>query len=220
MAKKRRAGWMSEHVSDPFVKRAQVEGYRSRAVYKLLEIDDKHRLFRPGMTVVDLGAAPGGWSQIAADRVGGAGRVIALDRLEMEPITGVTFLQEDFEEASGLDALLAALPDAGADLVLSDMAPNLSEFGTRIRLACPRSVNWPSTWSIVFSPPAAPHGRQVVPRRGFRCLRGAISTAVRAGEYPQARGLAAPIARGICRGGGPPRLIASPQAAVGQGLCL
>lgn len=126
MAKKRRAGWMSEHVSDPFVKRAQVEGYRSRAVYKLLEIDDKHRLFRPGMTVVDLGAAPGGWSQIAADRVGGAGRVIALDRLEMEPITGVTFLQEDFEEASGLDALLAALPDAGADLVLSDMAPNLS----------------------------------------------------------------------------------------------
>ena len=126
MAKKRRAGWMSEHVSDPFVKRAQLEGFRSRAVYKLLEIDEKHRMFRPGMTVVDLGAAPGGWSQVAADRVGGAGRVIALDRLEMEPIAGVTFLQEDFEEASGLDALLAALPDAGADLVLSDMAPNLS----------------------------------------------------------------------------------------------
>lgn len=126
MAKKRRAGWMSEHVSDPFVKRAQVDGYRSRAVYKLLEIDEKHRLFRPGMTVVDLGAAPGGWSQIAADRVGASGRVIALDRLEMDPIPGVTFLQEDFEEESGLEALLAALPEAGADLVLSDMAPNLS----------------------------------------------------------------------------------------------
>ena len=126
MAKKRRSSWMAEHVADPFVKRAQQEGYRSRAVYKLLEIDERHGLFRPGMTVVDLGAAPGGWSQIAADRVGPRGRVLALDRLEMAPIDGVRILREDFEEERGLAALLAALPEAGADLVLSDMAPNLS----------------------------------------------------------------------------------------------
>lgn len=126
MGKKRKSGWMAEHVSDPFVKRAQVDGYRSRAVYKLLEIDERHHLLRPGMTVVDLGAAPGGWSQIAADRVGATGAVIALDRLEMEPIPGVTVLQEDFEEEAGLAALLGAVPEPGADLVLSDMAPNLS----------------------------------------------------------------------------------------------
>lgn len=126
MGKKRRSGWMAEHVADPFVKRAQVDGYRSRAVYKLLEIDERHRLLRPGITVVDLGAAPGGWSQIAVERVGASGAVIALDRLEMEPIPGVTVLREDFEEESGLAALLAAMPERGADLVLSDMAPNLS----------------------------------------------------------------------------------------------
>ena len=126
MAKKRRSGWMAEHVSDPFVKKAQLDGYRSRAVYKLLEIDQKHRLFRPGMAVVDLGAAPGGWSQIAADRVGEQGTVVALDRLEMDPIPGVVVLQADFEEEEGLEALLAAIPEGGADLVMSDMAPNLS----------------------------------------------------------------------------------------------
>lgn len=124
MAKKRGTrNWMQEHLNDPFVKRAQLDGYRSRATYKLLEIDDRHRLLRPGMTVVDLGAAPGGWSQLAARR---GGTVIALDRLEMEPLDGVTFLQADFEEDAGLAQLLAALPAGGADLVLSDMAPNLS----------------------------------------------------------------------------------------------
>ena len=126
MAKKRRAGWMNEHVADEFVKRAQVDGYRSRATYKLIELDEKHRLLRRGMTVVDLGAAPGGWSQWAARQVGDDGRVLALDRLEMDPVPGVEVLCVDFEEQAGLDALLAALPEAGADLVLSDMAPNLS----------------------------------------------------------------------------------------------
>ena len=126
MAKKRRAGWMNEHVADEFVKRAQVDGYRSRATYKLIELDEKHRLLRRGMTVVDLGAAPGGWSQWAARQVGDDGRVLALDRLEMDPVPGVEVLCVDFEEQAGLDALLAALPPAGADLVLSDMAPNLS----------------------------------------------------------------------------------------------
>lgn len=127
MAKKRGTrNWMAEHLSDPFVKRAQQDGYRSRATYKLLEIDDRQRLLRPGMTVLDLGAAPGGWSQLAARRVQPGGTVIALDRLEMEPLDGVTFLLADFEEDAGLAQLLAALPTGRADLVLSDMAPNLT----------------------------------------------------------------------------------------------
>lgn len=127
MARKRGTrNWMQRHVNDPWVQRSQKDGYRSRASYKLLEIDDKHRLLRPGMTVVDLGAAPGGWSQVAAARVGSSGCVIALDRLPMEPLAGVTVLEADFEEAAGLEALLAELPDGRADLVLSDMAPNIS----------------------------------------------------------------------------------------------
>jgi 23S rRNA (uridine2552-2'-O)-methyltransferase len=127
MAKRRGTrNWMAEHVRDPYVRKAQVDGYRSRATYKLLELDDKHRLLRSGMTVVDLGAAPGGWSQLAASRVGASGMVVALDRLAMDPVEGVQVLEADFEEESGLAALLEALPDGRADLVMSDMAPNLS----------------------------------------------------------------------------------------------
>ncbi len=127
MAKKRgNRSWMQRHVNDPWVQRSQKDGYRSRASYKLLEIDDRHRLLKPGLTVIDLGAAPGGWSQVAAARVGDRGRVVALDRLPMEPLDGVMMLQADFEESEGLRALLAALPDQQADLVLSDMAPNIS----------------------------------------------------------------------------------------------
>jgi len=118
--------WMRRHVRDPYVRDAQRLGYRSRASHKLIELDRKAGLLRPGQTVVDLGAAPGGWSQVAAERVGPEGRVIALDRLEMDAIPGVTRLQADFEDPRGLEALLALLPTAGADLVLSDMAPNLS----------------------------------------------------------------------------------------------
>jgi len=127
MAKKQgKQRWMTRHVNDPWVQRSQKDGYRSRASYKLIELDERHRLLRPGMTVVDLGAAPGGWAQVAAARVGAAGRVVALDRLPMAPLAGVVVLEADFEEQAGLDALLAALPEQGADLVLSDMAPNIS----------------------------------------------------------------------------------------------
>lgn len=127
MAKKRgKRAWMARHVNDPWVQRSQQDGYRSRASYKLLELDERHGLLRPGRVVVDLGAAPGGWSQVAAARVVPGGRVVALDLLPMEPLEGVTVIQADFEEAAGLEALLAALPDGRADLVLSDMAPNIS----------------------------------------------------------------------------------------------
>lgn len=128
MAKKHRSNksWLQEHHSDPYVKQARQEGYRSRAAYKLLDIDRRDRLLRPGMVVVDLGAAPGGWSQVAAQRVGGKGRVVALDILPMEPLPGVSFLQRDFHEESSVDELIAGLEGRAVDLVISDMAPNIS----------------------------------------------------------------------------------------------
>lgn len=118
--------WLDEHRHDAYVRRAQEEGYRSRAVYKLLEIQQRDRILRPGMRVVDLGAAPGGWSQVAAREVGEAGQVIALDILAMAPIPGVTFIQGDFLEDTVLDALREALAGGPVDLVISDMAPNSS----------------------------------------------------------------------------------------------
>ena len=126
MGRVRGKSWMQEHVADAWVKRAKAEGMRSRASYKLDEIARRDRLLVPGMTVVDLGAAPGGWSQVAAERVGPRGRVIALDLLEMPPLPGVTFIRGDFGDAAILEQLERALGGRKADLVLSDMAPNLS----------------------------------------------------------------------------------------------
>ncbi|WP_025869284.1 23S rRNA (uridine(2552)-2'-O)-methyltransferase RlmE [Methylobacillus glycogenes] len=118
--------WLQEHVNDEFVKRAQKDGYRARAAYKLLEIDEKDHLIKPGMTVVDLGSAPGSWSQVAAHRLAGQGRVIALDLLPMPAIPGVEFIQGDFREADILAQLEKSLGDKHVDLVIADMAPNMS----------------------------------------------------------------------------------------------
>lgn len=128
MAKKRSSSkaWLKEHRDDPYVQQAQRDGYRSRACYKLLELQEKDRLIRPGQTVVDLGSAPGGWSQVAAAAVGHAGRVIASDILPMDSLAGVEFIEGDFTEAAVFESLLAALGGAPADIVISDMAPNLS----------------------------------------------------------------------------------------------
>lgn len=120
------AGWLREHFNDVYVKKAQAEGVRSRAVYKLEELVDRDRLLKPGMTVVDLGAAPGGWSQLVRQRLGEAGKVFALDILPMQGIAGVDFLEGDFREESVLRALEARLEGQRVDLVLSDMAPNMS----------------------------------------------------------------------------------------------
>ena len=119
------ARWLAEHAADPYVKRAHEEGWRSRAAFKLEEIQKSDRLLKPGMTVVDLGAAPGGWSQYAARRLDGNGRVIALDVLDMPAIPGVEFIQGDFNDDSVLGQLNALLGGARVDLVLSDMAPNM-----------------------------------------------------------------------------------------------
>ncbi|OCT34476.1 23S rRNA (uridine(2552)-2'-O)-methyltransferase RlmE [Pseudomonas putida] len=118
--------WLREHFNDPFVKQAQKDGYRSRASYKLLEIQEKDRLIRPGMSVIDLGAAPGGWSQVTSRLIGGQGRLIASDILEMDSIPDVTFIQGDFTQDSVLEQILQAVGDSHVDLVISDMAPNMS----------------------------------------------------------------------------------------------
>ncbi|PBJ82103.1 23S rRNA (uridine(2552)-2'-O)-methyltransferase RlmE [Lysobacteraceae bacterium NML93-0399] len=118
--------WLKEHFSDPFVKKAQAEGLRSRAAYKLEELVERDRLLKPGMVVVDLGAAPGGWSQWVRQALGDSGRVIALDILDMPSLAGVEFLHGDFREDAVLSALESALDGQQVDLVLSDMAPNKS----------------------------------------------------------------------------------------------
>jgi 23S rRNA (uridine2552-2'-O)-methyltransferase len=117
---------MQEHLNDEFVKRAQKEGYRARAAYKLIEIDDKDKLIKPGMTVVDLGSTPGSWSQVVVQRLKGQGNVIALDILEMQAIPGVTFIQGDFREDAVLKELENTLNGKKVDLVIADMAPNIS----------------------------------------------------------------------------------------------
>jgi len=119
------ARWLEEHFNDHYVKKSQEDGYRSRASYKLLELHEKDRLFKAGMTVVDLGSAPGGWSQVAARLVGEKGRVVASDILPMDNIAGVRFIQGDFTEQGVFDQLMVEI-DGGADLVISDMAPNMS----------------------------------------------------------------------------------------------
>jgi 23S rRNA (uridine2552-2'-O)-methyltransferase len=118
--------WLKEHFDDEFVKRAKREGYRSRAVYKLDEIQQKDRILKPGMAVVDLGAAPGGWSQYALSLVGPKGSVVAMDILPMEPLPGVVFVQGDFREQTVLDELLNLLNGKEIDLVMSDIAPNIT----------------------------------------------------------------------------------------------
>ncbi|AYA66630.1 23S rRNA (uridine(2552)-2'-O)-methyltransferase RlmE [Alteromonas sp. RKMC-009] len=122
--------WMEEHVNDPYVKKAQADGYRSRASYKLLEINEKDKLFRPGSVVMDLGSAPGGWSQIVAPIVGDNGRVIASDILPMDSIIGVDFIQGDFTDEAVYNQILNTLGDDSVDVVVSDMAPNMSGVNT------------------------------------------------------------------------------------------
>ena len=126
--KKHRFGkaWMHDHVNDPYVKEAQRRGYRSRAAFKLIELDERDKLLKPGIAAVDLGSAPGSWSQVLRERLGPKGRIVAVDVLPMDPLAGVAFVQADFATDEGLAAVAKALGDRRVDLVVSDMAPNLS----------------------------------------------------------------------------------------------
>ena len=119
-------GWLKEHFDDEYVRRSQQDGYRSRAIYKLIEIDKKDHLVKPGMTVIDLGAAPGGWSEYCVKKLGKNGAMVALDILPMEPIDDVTIIQGDFREDAVFEELMAKMNNERADLVISDMAPNIS----------------------------------------------------------------------------------------------
>jgi len=131
LAKSKSSGrWLQEHLTDPYVKMAKEQGYRSRASFKLLELQEKDKLMRKGMTVVDLGAAPGGWSQVAAQLVGDSGRVVSSDILPMDSLAGVEFVQGDFTEEAVLNEILNLMGGAAADLVISDMAPNMSGNGS------------------------------------------------------------------------------------------
>ncbi len=128
-------GWLKEHFDDEYVRRSQQDGYRSRAIYKLIEIDEKDHLVNPGMTVVDLGAAPGGWSEYCVKKLGKKGEIIALDILPMAPIDGVSIIEGDFREAAVFEELLKVMSrdptkKGKADLVISDMAPNISGMGS------------------------------------------------------------------------------------------
>lgn len=118
--------WLQEHFDDVYVKKAQAEGYRSRAVYKLKEVDDKESLLKPGMTVVDLGAAPGGWTQYVSEQLKGSGHIIALDILPMDALPDVDFILGDFREEEVFQKLINLIPERSVDLLLSDMAPNMS----------------------------------------------------------------------------------------------
>jgi 23S rRNA (uridine2552-2'-O)-methyltransferase len=118
--------WLQRHVSDPFVKKAQLEGYRSRSAYKLIELNEKDRLIRPGMRIMDLGSAPGGWSQVAGKLVGAKGRVLATDILPMEPLKNVDFIQGDFNDEAVVAKLLDWLGGGKFDLIVSDIAPNIT----------------------------------------------------------------------------------------------
>ena len=126
MTKSKNRSWIQRHVKDPYVKQSQVDGFRSRASYKLLEIVEKDRLIRSGMTVVDLGSSPGGWSQVASSLVGAFGSVVALDILPMDPVSGVEFIQGDFTEDATWGRLQQLVKNRSVDLVISDMAPNIS----------------------------------------------------------------------------------------------
>jgi 23S rRNA (uridine2552-2'-O)-methyltransferase len=118
--------WLQEHFEDYYVKKAQAEGYRSRAIYKLKEIDEREHLLKPGMTIVDLGAAPGGWTQYISQKMNGNGTIVALDILPMDALPDVTFIHGDFREDEVFQQLMGLIPERGLDLLLSDMAPNMS----------------------------------------------------------------------------------------------
>ncbi|HWW20063.1 MAG TPA: 23S rRNA (uridine(2552)-2'-O)-methyltransferase RlmE [Steroidobacteraceae bacterium] len=168
--------WLREHFSDPFVKRARAEGWRSRAVFKLEQIDRKERLLKPGMVVLDLGAAPGAWSQYARQRVGKPGRVLASDILEMEPLAGVEFLQGDVREQVVLDALKRAIGAPGIDLLMSDMAPNLSGMDV---IDAPRSMYLSELALDMARETLKPGGTaliKVLQGAGFEALMGSART--------------------------------------------
>jgi 23S rRNA (uridine2552-2'-O)-methyltransferase len=199
--------WLRRHVSDPYVQRSKRDGYRSRSAYKLTEIDDRDHVLAPGQVVVDLGAAPGGWSQVAARRVGAAGRVVAIDLLAMEPIPGVTFLEADFAAPSGLAAVRAALGGVQVDVVLSDMAHNFTGIAVSDQARTMALGELARDFALLHLKPQGVLVTKIFQGAGYdeylRSLRGAFAKVVvrkpdasrdeSAEQFLVARGLRAPV---------------------------
>jgi 23S rRNA (uridine2552-2'-O)-methyltransferase len=168
--------WMREHVTDRFVQRAQRSGMRSRAAYKLEELCDRDRLILPGMRVVDLGAAPGGWSQVAAQRVGAKGTVIAVDVLEMIPIPGVIFIRGDFREAPTLSAVEEKLAGTSVDLVVSDMSPNITGIGATDQARAAHLAELALEFAVKWLKPGGNLLLKAFQGSGYNELRGSLRT--------------------------------------------
>lgn len=170
--------WLKRHVNDPWVQRSRREGLRSRSAYKLSEIDDRDRILAPGAVVVDLGAAPGGWTQVATKRAGPKGRVVAIDLLEMEPVAGALFIRGDFSTAGGLAAVEEALAGARADAVLSDMAPNISGIAVTDQARCMALAELARDFALAHLKPGGAFLVKVFQGEGydefFRSLRAAF----------------------------------------------
>jgi 23S rRNA Um-2552 2''-O-methyltransferase (EC 2.1.1.-) len=197
------ARWLAEHEADPYVKEARRLGLRSRAAFKLEEIDRRDGLLRPGMIVVDLGAAPGGWSQYARPRLGEHGRVIAIDLLEMEPLPGVEFVRGDFREAEGLAALNERLAGRSVDLVLSDMAPNVSGVVASDQAAGAYLVELAASFARERLKVGGSLLTKAFRGRGIRSPGCRSAPQFRAGSDPQAEGLAIAECRSLSAGAKP-----------------
>jgi 23S rRNA (uridine2552-2'-O)-methyltransferase len=163
--------WVHDHINDPYVKQAQAQGYRSRAAFKLLQIDERDRLLSPGKVVVDLGSTPGGWSQVASKKTSPGGRVIALDLLPMEPIPGVQFIQGDFREQEILTELASILAGRPVDLVLSDMAPNMTGIGVTDQARSSHLLELAFDFSREYLKPGGDMVVKVFQGTGFESLR-------------------------------------------------
>lgn len=174
-----RSAWMRWHLRDPHVRQANAEGWRSRAVYKLQEIDRKERLIRPGMRIVDLGAAPGGWSQYAASRLRGRGKLIATDRLPMDSLADVMFIQGDFTEQTVADTIQECLHNEPCDLVMSDMAPNISGVKSTDQAQSVYLVELALDWSMQTLAPDGAFLSKVFQGEGFEGLLKSMRAAFR-----------------------------------------
>ncbi len=192
--------WMREHVKDPFVQLAQKEGYRSRAAYKLLEIDSKDRLLKPGTVVVDLGAAPGGWSQVAAAKAGRGGKVIALDLLPMDPLAGVDFIQGDFREHAVLKHLEDLLQGKPVGLVISDMSPNISGVASADQARAMHLAELAMEFALEHLKPDGNFLVKVFQGAGFEEFPQADAQPFRQGGDAQAQGIARPQQRSVFAG--------------------
>ena len=192
--------WVHEHVNDHWVKEATRLGYRSRAAFKLIELAEKDQLFRPGMSVVDLGSAPGSWAQVLHEKLGAKARIVAIDLLPMDAVRGVAFIQGDFREPEGLAAVEAALEGRKVDLVVSDLAPNLSGVEAADQARAVHLGELALEFAGELAATGRRSGRQSFPGRRICGIPAVDPESFRQGLRPQAEGIARPQPRGLSGG--------------------